>query len=671
MASRKVALKGIPKVIYQTWKSKELPSKLESLANTWKDINPDFKYKYYDDADCAKTIETFGDINLRLCYDKMPIPVMKADMWRYVVVYANGGVYADIDTQCNIPASEWIPDNAKLVLSLENDFHFCQWTFAASKNHPALKSVIDSVICESRGYIDTSYDHFVHKATGPGVFTTGILNYLSFITGKSLSKASDSLAYRDELSSYGIYINDKELFSFTAVSHKYASQWGDVTEYDSWTKQSRILKDYNHYSKAESEFNKIYSSKMWGGGSGPGSTVEYCKDFASFLTTYLTNVNTLCDLGCGDMAWIGQTVVDRLHINYIGVDCVGGLIKSHTEVFKGKNNYSFWHLEFSEISKFPDADVYLIKDVLQHWPSDKVYQWLTDFFASNPDSKLIVVNCNHQSGPRDLNMGGFVPLHADYYPLVAFDCTHLFSWHSKTAYLVTSRKVAGTKAKIEALSIYSTEYQKIRVGRECDGGYVIADAGEYDHFVSAGVGDDVSFEHHLLNSHPNLRCDIFDGTVGGVPLSHNRMSFHRKNIGSGGSDTNLNDLISAYSNIFLKMDIEGGEYEFFRSMTDELMLNIKQIVLEVHDPKNKGWWLLEKIAKTHALIHFHGNNHSGIYEVSGVTVPSVMECTYLRKDCIKELNHTTEVLPGPLDKPCGLGRPDLGPFNYYPFIIKQ
>jgi hypothetical protein len=665
---RKATLKGIPTKIWQTWKSKELAPRIVPYVESWK-ANTDYEYSYNDDEDCKSFIDSLDDQDIKVCYDKMPLPVMKADLWRYLIVYTHGGVYSDIDTQCNKSIPEWITDDAKLVLCLENDLHFCQWTFAASKHHPALKSVIDAVIYESKGYIDTSYEHFVHKTTGPGAFTLGILNYLSFITGHSMLKASDSMPYWDELSKYGIYISDKELFSSTAVSHKYASQWTDVREYDSWTESvKKITREAKNYSHTESEFNKVYSDKLWGGGSGPGSTVDYCRDFSSFLNTYLADVDTLCDLGCGDMAWIGQTVIDPLKIKYIGVDCVGGLIKSHAEVFKANQNYSFWHLEFSEISKFPAADVYLIKDVLQHWPSDKVYQWLSDFFVSNPKSKIIVVNCNHQSGSRNLNMAGFVPLHADYYPLVAFDCTHLFSWHSKTAYLVTSRKVAGTKAKIEALSIYSTEHGKIRVGRECDGGYVIADAGEYDHFVSAGVGDDVSFEHHLLANHPNLRCDIFDGTVSGVPATHDRMSFHRKNIGSGASDTNLHDLISAHSNIFLKMDIEGGEYEFFRSMTDELMCNIKQIVLEVHDPKNKGWWLLEKIAKTHTLVHFHGNNHSEIDEVSGVIVPSVMECTYLRTDCIKDLKHTTEVLPGPLDRPCGLGKADLGPFNYYPFI---
>ena len=36
----------------------------------------------------------------------LPIAVMKADLWRYCVIYKYGGIYADADTVCKINPKE-------------------------------------------------------------------------------------------------------------------------------------------------------------------------------------------------------------------------------------------------------------------------------------------------------------------------------------------------------------------------------------------------------------------------------------------------------------------------------------------------------------------------------------------------------------------------------------
>lgn len=669
---RKATLKGIPTKIWQTWKSKELAPRIVPYVESWK-ANTDYEYSYNDDEDCKSFIDSLDDQDIKVCYDKMPLPVMKADLWRYLIVYTHGGVYADVDTTCNTKVSEWIPKGANLVLCIEdNKSLFCQWTFAAEVNHPALKQVIDDVLVACKGYINMNDPHIVHSTTGPSIFTVSMLKYMSKLIGRELTSSHDALLSHDELAAHGVYIYDEHFFKTGVVSHLYASQWNNDKNYTSWHSDRNKFKT----SSVEEAFSNIYANALWAGGnmplSGPGSSVDYCRQLGSFLCSYLTglgNIGTMCDLGCGDMTWIGDLVVNPLGIKYVGVDCVGSLISRHTEHFKANPNYSFWHLEFSHLSRFPKADIYFIKDVLQHWESDTVYNWLNSFFSSNPSSKIILVNCNYQSGPRQLSVGGFYPLNKDYYPLIAFDCEHLMSWDSKSVYLVTARTADKVSPPIEHLAVHSTEYNKIRVGRDGDGGYVIADAGGYDKLLSAGVGDDVSFEHHLLDIHKNLMCDSFDGTVNGLPKAHDRITFNKVNIGSGQYCTNLHSEISQYSNIFLKMDIEGGEYEFFRDITDDLMSRIKQIVLEVHgtDSANAGE-LFSKLTKTHTLIHIHVNNYAGTCYMNGVEVPSVVECTYLRTDCISDKRYSTESLPSNLDKPCSLSKPDITKLSRYPFI---
>lgn len=90
--------------------------------------------------------QAFDAETLRV-YRSFPLAVMKADFWRYAILYARGGVYADIDVQARRPVASWLPpvdgsvselafapyykrlswDQCKVVIGLENDAHFCQW----------------------------------------------------------------------------------------------------------------------------------------------------------------------------------------------------------------------------------------------------------------------------------------------------------------------------------------------------------------------------------------------------------------------------------------------------------------------------------------------------------------------------------------------------------------
>jgi hypothetical protein len=67
-------------------------------------------------------------------------------------------------------------------------------------------------------------------------------------------------------------------------------------------------------------------------------------------------------------------------------------------------------------------------------------------------------------------------------------------------------------------------------------------------------------------------------------------------------------------NIFLKMDIEGCEYDWIHSMTKNDMEKISQIVIEFHWPFDfYRMNALKKINETHYVVHVHGNNGPGSY----------------------------------------------------------
>ena len=65
-------------------------------------------------------------------FTKYPLGVMKADFWRYCVMFVEGGIYSDLDTEIFVPINKWpIQKEAKIVIGIENELMFCQWTLMA------------------------------------------------------------------------------------------------------------------------------------------------------------------------------------------------------------------------------------------------------------------------------------------------------------------------------------------------------------------------------------------------------------------------------------------------------------------------------------------------------------------------------------------------------------
>lgn len=183
-------------------------------------------------------------------------------------------------------------------------------------------------------------------------------------------------------------------------------------------------------------------------------------------------------------------------------------------------------------------------------------------------------------------------------------------------------------------------FQKKRLGAKGDGGYVIIEnIGDYDYYLSCGVSDEESFTRDFLNLY-NMqdKSAAFDGTITDYPRIYSEhIKFFKNNIGDVNTEyiTNLHDYLTEYKDIFIKMDIEGGEYPWITSLTPELLDNVKQIVIEIHGIVNGGFGAdietkiacLKKLQDTHVILHAHGNNNCDC--VNGV--PDVIELTYVRK----------------------------------------
>ena len=155
----------------------------------------------------------------------------------------------------------------------------------------------------------------------------------------------------------------------------------------------------------------------------------------------------------------------------------------------------------------------------------------------------------------------------------------------------------------------------------------------------------------------------------------NMNTFIRRNIGKdkNAKFANLSYFTEKYENIFLKMDIEGSEYEWLLSLNKDRLNKFAQIVIECHGINDNSWGTdynnkfecFKKLSDTHFLIHIHGNNYAGITN----NIPDVVELTYIRKNCLKEepvLNN--EKLPiKNIDFPNKQNVSDYD-LSFYPFV---
>jgi len=234
----------IPTYIWQTYKTKELSAEVANIRNSWITKNPGWTVELYDDDDIDRYIKTSWEEDMYSFYKALPLGVMKADLWRYLILTTHGGVYADIDSLCLKPVNEWFKEfttKDALVVSPEMDGveeeHFCQWTMYCTKEHPAMRFIAKFILNRYiKNGINIKYEHFVHETTGPNAWTDAIKSYLNMdtMTAKKMFKlyTTNPAPFVEK----GIYILSPEHFQGIYSKNMYGSHtFGDG--YVSWTKE--------------------------------------------------------------------------------------------------------------------------------------------------------------------------------------------------------------------------------------------------------------------------------------------------------------------------------------------------------------------------------------------------------------------------------------------------
>lgn len=189
---------AIPQVIHQILLDKRhiAPSIADNIARL-KALNPGWRHVLHGNDEIQQHIGTHFGADVLKAYNSInPLyGAARADFFRYLLMFQDGGVYLDVKSGCTQPLDSIIRSDDELLLSRWNNqpgekfagwgahiddgvpSELQSWHIIARPGHPLMQAVIDTVLANVRGY--SMRRHGVGKfgvlrTTGPLAYTKAI-----------------------------------------------------------------------------------------------------------------------------------------------------------------------------------------------------------------------------------------------------------------------------------------------------------------------------------------------------------------------------------------------------------------------------------------------------------------------------------------------------------------
>ncbi|WP_420421674.1 glycosyltransferase family 32 protein [Simkania sp.] len=176
----------IPKKLYFTYKTPTPPAIYQDILNRWHVFCPDWELHYFSNQQIYTFFQShFPEYAKEVL--KIPLGAAIADVFRYAILYVQGGMYTDIDTipvraipetwltYQTVLGYEFQPSKFPQVLkdrSNPKDL-FCQWTLLAAPKVSLFKEMLDESFTRMRktNFTFPSVES-VYQTTGPKAFNS-------------------------------------------------------------------------------------------------------------------------------------------------------------------------------------------------------------------------------------------------------------------------------------------------------------------------------------------------------------------------------------------------------------------------------------------------------------------------------------------------------------------
>ncbi len=203
----------IPKVIHQVYSDSNLPEPLQDNVNRLKSNNPNWSHLLYDDESMLAYVkQEYPEIYPYYIKIDPAYGACRADLFRYLLIYNEGGAYFDIKSGTNKPLDELVKSDDVYILAhwpktVKKTGHhpaipnpngeLQQFHILATRGHPFLKAVIDHV-CRNI----ERYNPIIHGPGASVMAVSGPIVYTNVIS-PLLNKYPCRLSYNHE--ELGIY----------------------------------------------------------------------------------------------------------------------------------------------------------------------------------------------------------------------------------------------------------------------------------------------------------------------------------------------------------------------------------------------------------------------------------------------------------------------------------
>lgn len=225
-------------------------------------------------------------------------------------------------------------------------------------------------------------------------------------------------------------------------------------------------------------------------------------------------------------------------------------------------------------------------------------------------------------------------------------------------------------------------HEKVRIGGDADGGYIMLDPGQGGIAYSLGVSLHSPWDLEMAER--GFTVFQYDASIDAQPDAHPHLFFHKYFV-SGDKNEGLYKTLDRMiaenghqdeRDMILQMDIEDAEWEVLHHIERDTLLRFKQIIIEIHKVELSiyKYCILRKLRETHTPIHFHYNNNTSgcVYlpRPGFIYNGNVMEITYVRNDDFA-FSECAEYFPTPLDRRNGNRYPLDIPIGYFDLLMRE
>lgn len=227
-------IRDIPRKIFQIWGDPDVddsPRIIQKALATYRTLNPHYEHFYFGDDAARQYIAEHEPVHVLDAYDQLRPLAYKADFWRYIVLYHEGGVYADAKSIALAPLDAWLPTQRGVLVNDIRGAGILNALMAMPPRDPLMRLAIDEIVKNVR---ERYYGRGPLDITGPRLLA------------RCLDRLGDTSYTRLQFDNTGILIRDplrnlvvasqhngeyRRLVSRPGMQQHYESFWLNRTVY--------------------------------------------------------------------------------------------------------------------------------------------------------------------------------------------------------------------------------------------------------------------------------------------------------------------------------------------------------------------------------------------------------------------------------------------------------